>query len=179
MKSITEYIKQILEAEEQTVTKIKKLIVKFTTDPSSVTLVVPSNYGEADVQAYLDDVCLSVFPGMTDESKKVLGDNVKNISDAYFKYTGYVSSSTAPSVINIEWDSKYDDNNVSDEFTYFTLKNVTYNMEFSEFNLTNLKDDSTESIDEALDTIFTSLESNATNSYPLDIEYSSAKYEIE
>jgi transcriptional regulator CtsR len=57
MKSITEYIKQILEAEEQSVTKIKKLVVKFTTDPSSVTLVVPSNYGEADVQAYLDDVC--------------------------------------------------------------------------------------------------------------------------
>jgi hypothetical protein len=52
-------------------------------------------------------------------------------------------------------------------------------MEFSEFNLTNLEDDSTESIDAALDTIFTSLESNSTNSYPLDIEYSSAKYELE
>jgi hypothetical protein len=116
---------------------------------------------------------------MTDESKKVLGDNVKNISDAYFTYSGYVSSSTPPSVINIEWDSKYDDNNISEEYTYFTLKNVKYIMEFSEFNLLNLEDDSTEKIDEALAKIFESLQSNSINSYPIDIEYSSSKYEKE
>ncbi len=180
MISIKDYIKQILEAEEeQQVVKIKKLKVEYTTDPTSIVIVVPSNYGETDVQAYLDDVCLSTFPGMTDESKKVLGDNVKNISDAYFTYSGYVSVSTPPSVINIEWDSKYDDNNISEEYTYFTLKNVKYNMEFSEFNLSNLEDDSTEKIDEALAKIFESLQSNSINSYPIDIEYASSKYELE
>ena len=45
MISIKDYIKQILEAEEeQQVFKIKKLKVEYTTDPTSIVIVVPSNY---------------------------------------------------------------------------------------------------------------------------------------
>ena len=75
MKDIITYISESLEA-----LKIKNLKVIYRVIPDIFTVGVPNNYSESDMQIYLDDKCLDELPGSNDQSKKVLGNNIKQIN---------------------------------------------------------------------------------------------------
>lgn len=180
MKDILTFIKeQLLNEETEVVLKLKSLKITYVTVPENIVIAVPSNYAETDVQMYIDDICLKEFPGINEQSKKLLGDNIKHINDAYFTYSGYEASDNYQTSINIDWDEKYDDNNSSDEFSYFKLKNLKYIMEFSEFNIKDIADESNEGIESTIKQIFTTLESNSSNNYPIVIKYKSCEFEKE
>ena len=79
MIDIKAFIKEALD----NITKVKNLIVTYKIVPDVVTIALPSNYSESDMQIYIDDKCLDDFPGSNDKSKEVLGNNIDDINDAY------------------------------------------------------------------------------------------------
>lgn len=169
MKSLSEYINE----STNDVMKLTEVKVIYEVIPNSFSVGVPNNYSESDMQIYLDDKLLPELPGSNEVSKKVLGKNIKNINDAYFVYDRYTASSSPKGEVNLPWDEKYDENNQGDAYTYYTLKNLKYIIEFSEFNLKNI--DETE-INEELEKIFETLNSSKTNEYPIEIELEEVSY---
>lgn len=167
MKGIVQFL---LEAADN-VTKVKNLIVTYKVVPDVVTIALPSNYSESDMQVYLDDKCLDAFPGSNDKSKKVLGNNVDEINDAYFEYKRFEASDKPSDKVTLEWDPKYDANNTLDTFTYYTVEELKYILDFSEFNLKNV-----DNIEEELRKIFETFNSGETTNYPLQIELEDIKY---
>lgn len=169
MKSILKYI---LEKEED-ISIVRNLEVVYAVKPEKFTIEVPNNYSESDMQIYLDDKTLNELPVSSDESKKMLDDNIKEISDAYFEYSGYNSSDKPTNEISLEWDDNYDNNSNDNEKIYFTLKYLKYKIMFNSFKLSNVDED----IQEQLENIFKSLESNSNNKYPITIEFESVSFE--
>ena len=72
-------IKTFIKEALNNITKVKHLVVTYKVVPDVVTIALPSNYSESDMQIYLDDKCLDELPGSNDQSKKVLGNNIKQI----------------------------------------------------------------------------------------------------
>lgn len=167
MRSLVQYI-----FEEENITKIQDMTVIFKVLPEKITIALPANYSESDMQIYLDDICLDDFPGSNKESKKLLGKNVDNIQDAYFEYSKFTTTNKPEDTITLKWDPKYDTNNSEDKFVYYTIEELKYKLEFSEFNLKNV-----ENIKEELMKIFSTFNSNETNEYPLDIELEDIEYD--
>ena len=168
MKGIVQFL---LEATDN-VTKVKNLIVTYKVVPDVVTIALPSNYSESDMQVYLDDKCLDELPGSNKNSKSVLGNNIDEINDAYFEYKTFDASDKPNETVTLEWDTKYDANNSEETFTYYTLKELKYIIDFSEFNLKNV-----DNIDEELHKIFETFNSNNSNEYPIDIELENIEYD--
>ena len=73
--------------------------------------------------------------------------------------------------MTLEWDPKYDANNTLDTFTYYTVEELKYILDFSEFNLKNV-----DNIEEELRKIFETFNSGETTDYPLQIELEDIKY---
>lgn len=167
MRSLVQYI-----FEEENVIKVQDMTVIFKVLPDKVTIALPANYSESDMQIYLDDICLDDFPGSNKESKKLLGKNVDNIQDAYFEYNKFTTTDKPSDAVTLKWDPKYDANNSEDKFVYYTLEELKYKLEFSEFNLKNV-----ENIKDELMKIFGTFNSNETNEYPLDIELENIEYD--
>ena len=134
MIDIKAFIKEALDK----VTKVRNLIVTYKVVPDVVTIALPSNYSEADMEVYLDDKCLDEFPGSNDQSKKVLGNNIDEINDVYFEYKKFEASDKPSDKVTLKWDPKYDANNTLDTFTYYTVYDLKYILDFSEFNLKNV-----------------------------------------
>ena len=170
MKTLAQYLNEATEM----VTKVPNLVVTYKAEIPNLTVKVPNNYSEDDLQIYLDDLFLDKLPGSTEDSKKLLGDNIDELNDAYFEYDKYEASDKEPDVLNVDWDPKYGDNKDVDTYSYYTLKNLKYKLQFSEFNLNNT-DDGT--ITEQLIDIFKTLESNETNKYPLNIKLDKVEYD--
>lgn len=168
MKSLKQFITEAVD-----ITKVTNLTIVYKTIPEDIIVKVPSNYGESDMQIYLDDKLLNELPGASKASKTLLGDNIEDISDAYFQYEKFSASDELSGDVNLDWDPKYDDNAEGDTYTYYTLKGFKYNINFEEFNLSNVNDSD---IKEQLTEIFESLNSNKTNVYPIDIELDSVSY---
>lgn len=168
MIDIKAFIKEALD----NVTKVKNLIVIYKVVPDVVTIALPSNYSESDMQIYLDDKCLDEFPGSNDQSKKVLGNNIDEINDAYFEYKKFEASDKPSDKVTLEWDPKYDANNTLDTFTYYTLHDLKYILDFSEFNLKNV-----DNVEEELRKIFETFNSGETTDYPLQIELEDIQYD--
>lgn len=168
MKDIITYISESLEA-----LKIKNLRVIYRVIPDVFTVGVPNNYSESDMQIYLDDKCLDELPGSNDQSKKVLGNNIKLINDCHFEYDKYTASDRPSGTVNLDWDTKYDENNKGDSYTYYKLNNLKYIIEFGEFNLKNVDDTK---IKDELVKIFETFNSSKTNQYPIEIELEDIEY---
>lgn len=167
MKGIVQFL---LEATSD-VNKVYKVKVIYKVSPDKFTVVVPKNYSESDMQVYLDDVCLNELPGSNDESKKVLGNNIDEIQDAYFEYSKYTASDKPTDNITLAWDPKYDANNSEEIFTYFTLEELKYIIEFGEFKLKN-----TDNIEKDLKEIFEAFNSVDEDRYPIQIELETIDY---
>ena len=170
MKDISAFIKEALD----NVTKVTNMKVIYRVIPDVFTGGVPNNYSESDMQIYLDDKCLDELPGSNDQSEKTLGDNIKQISDCHFEYDRYTASDKPKGDVNMPWDPKYDENNQGDAYTYYTLKNLKYIMEFSEFNLKNVSETD---INKNLEKIFETFNSSKTNEYPIEIELEEISYD--
>lgn len=168
MIDIKAFIKEALD----NITKVKNLIVTYKVVPDVVTIVLPSNYSESDMQIYIDDKCLDDFPGSNDKSKEVLGNNIDEINDAYFAYKKFEASDKPSDKVTLEWDPKYDANNTLDTFTYYTLHDLKYILDFSEFNLKNV-----DNVEEELRKIFETFNSGETTNYPLQIELEDIQYD--
>ena len=168
MIDIKAFIKEALD----NITKVKKLIVTYKIVPDVVTIALPSNYSESDMQIYIDDKCLDDFPGSNDKSKEVLGNNIDEINDAYFEYKKFEASDKPSDKVTLEWDPKYDANNTLDTFTYYTLHDLKYILDFSEFNLKNV-----DNVEEELRKIFETFNSGETTNYPLQIELEDIQYD--
>jgi hypothetical protein len=168
MKDIKTFITESMSA-----LKLKNVRVIYRVIPDIFTVGVPNNYSESDMQIYLDDKCLDELPGSNDHSKKVLGNNIKQISDCHFEYDKYVASSKPSGEVNLEWDTKYDENNHGDSYTYYKLNNLKYIIEFGEFNLKNVDDTK---IKDELTKIFETFNSSKTNQYPIEIELEDIEY---
>ncbi len=168
MIDIKAFIKEALDK----VTKVRNLIVTYKVVPDVVTIALPSNYSEADMEVYLDDKCLDEFPGSNDQSKKVLGNNIDEINDAYFEYKKFEASDKPSDKVTLKWDPKYDANNTLDTFTYYTVYDLKYILDFSEFNLKNV-----DNVREELRKIFETFNSGKTTNYPLQIELEDIQYD--
>ena len=168
MIDIKSFIKEALDK----VTKVRNLIVTYRVVPDVVTIALPSNYSESDMQIYIDDKCLDDFPGSNDKSKEVLGNNIDEINDAYFEYKKFEASDKPSDKVTLEWDPKYDANNTLDTFTYYTLHDLKYILDFSEFNLKNV-----DNVGEELRKIFETFNSGETTNYPLQIELEDIQYD--
>ena len=168
MIDIKAFIKEALDK----VTKVKNLIVTYKVVPDVVTIALPSNYSESDMQIYIDDKCLDDFPGSNDKSKEILGNNIDEINDAYFEYKKFEASDKPSDKVTLEWDPKYDANNTLDTFTYYTLHDLKYILDFSEFNLKNV-----DNVEEELRKIFETFNSGETTNYPLQIELEDIQYD--
>ena len=168
MIDIKAFIKEALD----NITKVKNLIVTYKIVPDVVTIALPSNYSESDMQIYIDDKCLDDFPGSNDKSKEVLGNNIDEINDAYFEYKKFEASDKPSDKVTLEWDPKYDANNTLDTFTYYTLHDLKYILDFSEFNLKNV-----DNVGEELRKIFETFNSGETTNYPLQIELEDIQYD--
>ena len=168
MIDIKSFIKEALD----NITKVRNLIVTYKVVPDVVTIALPSNYSESDMQIYLDDKCLDAFPGSNDQSKKVLGNNIDEINDAYFEYKKFEASDKPSDKVTLKWDPKYDANNMLDTFTYYTVHDLKYILDFSEFNLKNV-----DNVGEELRKIFETFNSGETTNYPLQIELEDIKYD--
>lgn len=165
MKSLIEFI------NESEIKKIRNLKVSYKA-LKPVVICVPSSYSESDMQIYLDDKCLDLMPGSSDSSKKVLGENIKEINDAYFLYDKLEESDKTTEDVDLEWDPKYDSTYDGSTYIYFTLKNLKYIIEFSEFDINDI--DNTE---ESLKKIFESFNSSTINKYPFVIELDNIDYD--
>ena len=168
MIDIKAFIKEALD----NITKVKNLIVTYKVVPDVVTIALPSNYSESDMQIYIDDKCLDDFPGSNDKSKEVLGNNIDEINDAYFEYKKFEASDKPSDKVTLEWDPKYDANNTLDTFTYYTVHDLKYILDFSEFNLKNV-----DNVGEELRKIFETFNSGETTNYPLEIELEDIQYD--
>ena len=166
MKDIKTFITESMSA-----LKLKNVRVIYRVIPDIFTVGVPNNYSESDMQVYLDDKCLDEFPGSNDQSKKVLGNNIDEINDAYFEYKRFEASDKPSDKVTLEWDPKYDANNTLDTFTYYTVEELKYILDFSEFNLKNV-----DNIEEGLRKIFETFNSGETTDYPLQIELADIQY---
>ena len=168
MIDIKAFIKEALD----NITKVKNLIVTYKIVRDVITIALPSNYSESDMQIYIDDKCLDDFPGSNDKSKEVLGNNIDEINDAYFEYKKFEASDKPSDKVTLEWDPKYDANNTLDTFTYYTLHDLKYILDFSEFNLKNV-----DNVEEELRKIFETFNSGETTNYPLQIELEDIQYD--
>lgn len=167
MRSLNTYIKEAVE----NIIKLTDVKVIYAVKPDNVTVAVPKNYSESDMQIYLDDKCLNYLPGSSDESKKILGNNIDEINDAYFEYKTFKASDEPAYTVTLAWDNKYDANNSEDTFTYYTLEELKYIIDFAEFNLKNVED-----IEKELKEIFEVFNSNESNEYPIEIELEKITY---
>lgn len=175
MKSLFDFLNhQIKEGfiNEDSITKVESLKVIYNTG-KKITVKVPNIFSESDMQIYIDDKLLNDMPGSDENSKKVLGENIKNINDAYFTYNHFSASSSTSNGVDLDWDENYGADGNFDGFVYYTLDDLTYHIDFSSFNLSNVEDN----VQEYLEKIFKSLESNNTNKYPIKIFFDSVEYE--
>lgn len=173
MKNIYQYIKESIFNESEDIVKISNLKVTYKINKQYLTVCVPDTYSESDMQIYLDDKLLDIMPGSSKYSIDILGENYKEISDAYFIYDSYSASDKSNETVDIEWDNEYDSSKINSGLAYYKLKDVKYCIEFSEFNLKNTDD---LDIHENLTKIFKTFESNSSNKYPIEIKFESVDY---
>lgn len=172
MKSIISYITEAIEQNVQDdFFKVKNLKVIYSTN-GQTTIEVPTSYSENDMQIYLDDTLLNKLPCSTDNTKEAIGDNYNEISDAYFTYSKFNASNDIPPKIDLKYDIHYDQKAPKDRL-YYTLEDLKYIIEFSEFNLKNIDESK---IKEEIESIFKSFESNNENKYPIEIKFESVEF---
>lgn len=145
MKSFSEYIKESLkESIDSNKVVLKNMQVKYS-GPDNIAIQVPVSYSESDIQIYLEDIWLNQLPGGKEaECNEMFGSNIKNISDAYLEWYS-IDTIEDSNTYDIEWDNSYgssNSNNSDDtELHIVNIKNISYILEFTQFVLTGVTDE--------------------------------------
>lgn len=163
MKSLKQFI-----IENVNIYRLTEVIATYLVQPSEIILQAPETFDESDIQIYMDDLWLNDLPSSDKLSKKIFGINGKSITDAHFEYDTFEHTNIEPKKY-IEWDAKYDyssSNNEDVKLEYFVIKNLKYIISFDMFDLQDVNDDN---VQQKLEEIFKSAESNNYNKYPIEI----------
>lgn len=175
MKSLSRYILEKSEVNENV--KVQDLTVTYRASHGNITLEVPNTFSEDDLQMYIDSLATSKNCILSNDTvKDLLGDNYNKISDAYFKYSRYISSDLAPATITVKYDSANSDKDTTVENTelvYYTIYDVEYIINFESFNLANIDH---ANLHEEIDNIFKTFESNNINKYFIELKYKKCTY---
>lgn len=168
MKSLVQYINESFETF-----RVKDLIVKYNCRPEDefIQFYVPEAYSEDDFMIYLGDLFLNELPASDKFSKDEFGKNASNIYDVYFEYNRYEKGVESKGDF-IDWhkdiDTRHDTDKDDEEFTFIQVKGLKYVIAFEEFDL---KDEDSTDIEETLTTIFSAVNANDNNKYPLEITF--------
>ena len=161
-KSLVQFIKEGLNS-----LNILNLIVKYQVEPEKIVCKAPVNYTEDKVIQYLQDLWFAQLPGGQENIEKIFGKNSDHLIDTYLEYDRFSHSKHEMKGDKlIDWNSKMDPDN-DHELEYFLISNVKYCLSFESFELkVNPGDD----IEQIVEDIFKSYESNAMNEYPIEIK---------
>lgn len=139
MKSLKEYVTE--QSNEFTLRNLR-VIYK---GPSEFSIEVPVSYDESDIQIYIEDTLMRFMPGGNDDHKadRLFGKNVKNIVDSHieFESVSYKTNSEA----DMPWDTSYDARLNDREKKTAILKNISFILEFSEFAMRGVTDETIDS----------------------------------
>ena len=170
MKPLDTYITE----QAQTAT-LRNLKVTFKAVRPTVFIQAPETFQEDGIEQYLDDAVLSKLPPNTEAGQRVLGKNNDNVTDAYFTYDDFkhLSEKVTP---DIPWDSENSSTSVKNDvkLEFFSVTNLKYVLQFDTFELRG----ETKNIDYLIKKIFSSLNSNEYNKYPIKFKYDGCKYDI-
>lgn len=175
MKPLTKFILEKFEKNT-----LKNLKVVYDVQPESITLEVPENYSESQMQIYLGDRFYESLPAAQDNVRRLFGKNAEYIDDAYFEYESITHDTDTYNKddfeADIEWDSQYDKNAEGKKMNIFTVKNMKYVILFSDFEIYCETDDD---IVGTIEKIFKATDSDKVNDYPIKIIYNpdETKYE--
>lgn len=139
--------------------------LKVVYDCGDISIEVPENYSESDMQIYLDDVLLNKMPGVSKKSIEMLKSDSNEISDAYFEYDSFNVSEERPSRVDIIFDNK-DGNTNYESLVYYALKDVKFVVSYSTFTV---KADNYDSVKDAIKIIFKTLGSSAEYLIPIKL----------
>lgn len=174
MKNIVKFIKESYDSNS--VTNVK---VTFDIKPKEFYINVPETYSESDIQIYFGDRLLSELPADNDKYSKLLGKNRDKINDVYFEYDKFEhiqeDGKNYENKISLEWNAYYDDKAKDATLNVFKITNLHYIILFDEFEVLDDSDD----VKEVMNGIFTAMNSNDANKYPVEIEYNEELLEFE
>ena len=171
MKNLTQYIFEALTEKVYNSVKIQY------DGPTDLFIQIPENYTESDIAIYLDDTLLPKLPGSDTNKTKFFGINAQYISDRYFQYDSITLSTSENPIINIEFDSHYNQNiNTDTKLVVYQIKNLKYILQFDKFILKNIND---KNINDIINSLFKATESNINNKYPIELSLNNANITIE
>lgn len=166
MKNITRFIREAYDSNS-----ISNVKVVFDIKPEEFYINVPETYSESDIQIYLGDRLLPELPADNDKYSKLFGKNKDKINDVYFEYDKFEhiqeSSEKYEDKLSLEWDAYYDDKAKDATLDIFKITKLHYIILFDEFEILDDSDD----VKETINGIFTAMNSNDANEYPVEIEY--------
>lgn len=168
MKSLIQYITESFEEF-----KVKDLVVKYKCFPEDeyIQFYVPDTYSEDDFIIYLGDKYFNELPASDKFAEDYFGKNENNIYDVYFEYERYEKGVESKGDF-IDWDKDIDKNhdteNEDEQFTFIQVKGLKYVIAFDEFIM---KDEDSSNVDETLTKIFSAVNSNDNNKFPLNITF--------
>ena len=174
MKPLKQFIVEQLEP-----TILKNMKVTYDCTKEYLTISVPEQYSENDMQIYIQDRFLKYLPSDGQYSERFFGKNAANIDDAYFEYDSFsktgIDSYSGP--IDIEWDSQYDESKKDAKLAVFKISRLTYTILFNEFEIMSNNDG--KDANALVDKIMKATESSDLNKYPIGIRYNSKKTEYD
>ena len=174
MKRLRELIIEELKGED--ITEIRNLEVTYTTKNGNLLIQVPDNYNEDNIQIYIDDTCMPNMPSNDKDAKELFGEeNAKNIVDAYFSYNNLTLPEDSTVKPELEWNKRYDnkaDRNA--KLITYSLDDLKYTIIFERFVI-RMHDDL--GVDEILEDLFKSTESNKIHPWAFEILLEEINYE--
>lgn len=162
MKSLKTYVTE--QSNEITLRNLRAVYK----GPVEFSMEVLKYYDESDIQIYIEDTLRTngYLPGGADSHKgeRLFGSNEKNIIDAHpeFESVSYKTGSET----DMPWDTSYshDPRNNDEEKKIAILKNISFILEFSEFTMRGVTD---ETLDSKLYEILSQYADNGDKDAPL------------
>lgn len=160
MKSLSSFILEELNSNSITLKNLQATYI----GPKTITIQVPKSYVESDIQIYLNDIWLDKLPGGKEcDASDLFGSNIKNITDAEIEWEKIDTIENGSA--EIEWDSSYDTSKRDDEMQVVQITNISYIIEFSQFVLESVTE---ETYEDKLNDIFNNTISDEYE-YPFEI----------
>ena len=174
MKNIVNFIKEAYDTN--TISNVK---VVFDIKPEEFYINVPETYSESDIQIYIGDRLLPELPADNDKYANLFGKNKDRINDVYFEYERFEhiqeDADKYEDKLSLKWDSYYDEKAKDATLNVFKITHLHYIILFDEFEVL----DNTDDIKETINEIFTAMNSNDANKYPVEIEYNEKLLEFD
>lgn len=163
MKSLIQFIKESYEDKQ-----ISNLFVYYDINNGKDVFVnAPETYSEDDLTLYLGDRWFKEFPGQTEQTRRIMGNNADKIIDMHFEYSSFKHIDKTNNKVNVDWNNEYDTKNSDNSnLNTFVLSNLKFVIQFETFNI---KVEKEENIDNDLLYILKTTESSSLNQYPIDV----------